>query len=78
MSTTYVAMYTKCTECHLFVEENDVDGPNIAPYVHLSRGDEADEAIEATHDATPSDQTETLDYWRVNGPAEMRARFVNA
>jgi len=67
--------YEKCATCHLFVVLNDVEGPNIAEYVHLHRGDTADEALDETHEATPSGQIHSLDYWRQHGPAAMRERF---
>jgi hypothetical protein len=74
------ALYTKCQRCHLFVEANyppDVDA-GAAPYVHLTRGDAHDEVIDGSHEAEPSEQTYSLDYWRTQGPMEMRLRFVYA
>ena len=74
----------KCAECHLFIEENsarlDLDGqpiPGIAEYVHLHRGDDADSAIDESHEAKPSGLMATLNTWKVLGPAEMRARFTS-
>lgn len=70
--------YEKCVECHLFVEENYTGGnPTIAAFVHLHRGDEADEALDATHEAKPSGQVETLTTWERIGPPEMIARFTD-
>ena len=67
----------KCAHCHLFIEPNDVeDADGIAPYVHLTRGDEADDLIESTHDAEPSGEIHPLEWWKEYGPAEMRARFM--
>lgn len=68
-------MYHKCAECHLFIEYNSEQGEGIAVFDHLHRGDAADEAIISTHEARPSGQSHTLDWWREHGPAEMRARF---
>lgn len=78
MPTTYI----KCEKCPLFVDPNhahdpDDAGDDLAPWVHLSRGDDADEAYE-DHDATP-DVTlgaRTLAYWLWHGPLPMRARFA--
>lgn len=77
-------MYTKCAHCHLFVEENysaySSDGTvhtEYAAYVHLHRGDAADEELDGTHDAEPSGESHPLDYWRVHGPDAMRARFTD-
>lgn len=75
-----LAIYTKCQHCHLFVEENyppDVAN-GAAPYVHLHRGDDYDEVIDGSHEAEPSNQAYTLNYWRTQGPMEMRLRFVYA
>lgn len=71
-------LYQKCKDCHLFIEENYVEPGNphgYAPYVHLHRGDEADEAIDESHEATPSGMKATLDTWKACGPVEMRQRF---
>lgn len=67
----------KCAHCHLFIERNhDYDEyPALAEYVHLTRGDAADNEIEASHDAQPG-QSQTLAWWKVHGPPEMRARFT--
>ncbi len=70
--------YTKCGGCHLFVEPNHGADPDEAQWVHLSRGDAADEEIESTHDAKPGAGSHPLDWWRVNGPAALRARFTDA
>ena len=70
------ATYEKCAHCHLFIEENEAHGdPVIAEYVHLHRGDTADEALDASHEARPSGQIKTLDDWERTGPPEMIARF---
>jgi hypothetical protein len=69
-------VYAKCKHCHLFVDENDGHGEGVAKYIHLHRGDDADEAIDASHEPEPG-ETATLAWWRINGPAEMRARFTN-
>jgi len=70
-------VYEKCANCHLFVEENSAfdGGEIIAPFIHLARGDDDDEAIENDHDATPSGQKRTRAWWRKNGPLPLRARF---
>lgn len=69
-------MFVKCAECHLFVEKNYTDGDTeLAEYIHLDRGDEADEAITETHDAQPSEPARTLEYWQEFGPLEMKQRF---
>ncbi len=71
-------LYEKCRYCHLFVEPNEAYAPgqNIATHVHLARGDDADEKLDADHDPTPSGLRATLDTWRVFGPWQMRERFV--
>jgi len=71
-------IYEKCAECHLFIEQNPVKaGPGIAPYIHLDRGDDADELITSTHDATSSGMRATLATWKVFGPPAMRERFID-
>lgn len=79
------SLYEKCADCHLFVEPNesafDSDGnritaPEIAGYVHLHRGDDADEALDESHEARPSGMKATLSTWRVYGPEAMRERFT--
>lgn len=79
-----MALVEKCAECHLFIEENsaqlDLDGqpiPGIAEYVHLHRGDDADNALDASHEAKSSGLAATLGTWKVLGPAEMRTRFTS-
>ena len=69
------AMYEKCQQCHLFVEPNHIDGSGIAAYVHLHRGNDSDTRLDENHAAVPSGEIHPLDYWRVHGPAAMRARF---
>lgn len=64
-------LYEKCAYCALFVEDDN------GQYHHLSRGDDADDAIEASHDATPSGLIATLATWRTIGPPDVRARFVD-
>jgi hypothetical protein len=69
--------FQKCAGCHLFIELSDDarEDSALAPYVHLDRGDAADERVTGTHDAWPSGRLGTLDWWRENGPADMVARF---
>lgn len=47
-----------------------------AEYIHLHRGDDADEAIEATHEAKPSGMLATHETWLRFGPPAMRARYL--
>jgi len=70
-------LYTLCGQpgCPLFVEPNEVDQPGLAKYVHLHRGDEADESIDDSHEAVPG-ETRDLNWWRQNGPENVRARFT--
>jgi len=80
MSTYF---YEKCADCHLFVEPNaavsDFDtSEGIAPFDHLHRGDEADEALVWSHEARPSGMRANLATWRAYGPPEMRLRFDDA
>lgn len=73
-------LYEKCKHCHLFVEPNSaypMPGYDIAEFVHLHRGDEVDEALDESHEPTPSGLKATLDTWRVFGPWQMRQRFVD-
>jgi hypothetical protein len=69
-------LYQKCLRCHLFIEANDADEPGLAEFVHLHRGDEADEQIDASHEPEPSGMLATLETWKVYGPEAMRERFV--
>jgi hypothetical protein len=69
-------LYEKCRLCHLFIAPNEPENPEVADYVHLTRGDAADELLE-THPATPSGFKATLDTWKVFGPTAMRERFFN-
>lgn len=78
-------LYEKCKHCHLFIEDNSpgnnpadmaANGGDIADWVHLNRGDEADEAIEETHNAEPSGLIATLNVWKKFGPPAMIARFT--
>lgn len=78
MSQNNAPLYEKCQHCHLFIEENHVEPGNphgLALYIHLHRGDEADEAIIETHDAEPSGQIATIEAWKQFGPVEMLKRF---
>lgn len=81
-------LYTLCagttedgTLCPFFIEENydayDDDGERTewAEYVHLHRGDSADEALD-DHDAIPG-EVHTLDWWKANGPSRVTERFVD-
>jgi hypothetical protein len=78
MQTNETALYEKCAHCHLFVAPNDdwVDDNELARYVHHHRGDEADEAIEETHEPEASGLIANLAMWQAFGPATMRFRFV--
>ncbi len=71
--------YTKCVHCPLFVERNDEAdaGIGIAEFVHLHRGDAADSALDASHEARPSGESRALTWWRRHGPTEVRARFID-
>lgn len=64
--------------CWLFVEENPSlgDSPDLAEYIHLARGDEADDALEDTHQAQSSNDVHSLDWWRQYGPDKMKERFT--
>ncbi len=67
---------TKCGVCHLFVErqsDDDIEA-GFAEYIHLHRGDDADESLDDTHEATEG-ETQMLSWWMVNGPQEMLDRF---
>lgn len=82
MTTVAVAvehLYEKCRDCHLFVEPNDAkqspdDG--LAEYIHLHRGDDADEEL-ASHEAMPSGRKANLLAWKTYGPLAMRERFTS-
>lgn len=79
MSDSYLNdhFYEKCRDCYLFVEPNDSSpGAGIAEFVHLTRGNDADNAVEGTHDAVPSGMKANLPTWQVFGPVAMRERFV--
>lgn len=73
-----VLLYEKCLHCHFFIDNNDAwtNEMNVSKYVHLSRGDEADEAWTEGHDATPSGMVASLSVWKDFGPDLMRARFT--
>src|SRR4051794_190099 len=70
--------YQRCAHCHLFVERNPFrgDSPGLAEWVHLTRGDAADDEVESSHEAAPSGEVHDLDWWREHGPAMVRLRFV--
>lgn len=71
-------LYEKCLHCHLFVEPNsswDEYQTGVTRFVHLSRGNAADERFE-DHDAEPSGLLANLATWRIFGPSAMRERFV--
>lgn len=70
--------YEKCAHCHLFVEPNDAYEPGLAEYVHLSRGDADDDALDDSHEAAPSGEVHMLMAWAAHGPVEMRSRFDTA
>lgn len=73
-------LYEKCADCHLFVEPNEALGEaqsGIALFIHLHRGDEADEALDESHEAKPSGMKATLATWRAYGPPKMRERFTS-
>jgi len=74
--------YEKCAHCHLFVTPNDeadrYPEMGFAEWDHLHRGDAADEALDASHEPTPSGEVHALAWWREHGPAAMRARFDDA
>lgn len=72
--------YTQCSECHLFVEPNLAHRPGtgLAPWTHLHRGTDEDEALDGTHEPRPGRTSHTLAWWRENGPPAMQARFGGA
>ena len=78
MTLTTDTLYEKCRDCHLFVDENYAHEPGseIAPFVHLARGNAADEKLDADHEPVPSGMKANLATWRVFGPVAMRERFV--
>lgn len=70
----------KCAHCHLFVEEQDEEdiADGAARFIHLHRGDDADEALDETHEAEPEPGPGApLTWWKLFGPAQMRARFID-
>lgn len=76
-------LYEKCLYCHLFVDENPafqegvlIGGMTIATHVHLHRGDDADEALDGSHEPTPSGRRANLLTWKTYGPVAMRERFT--
>ena len=77
MITTEQPLYEKCLHCHLFIEPNEAYPAHgrVAPFIHLSRGNEADERFE-DHEPEQSGLVATLDTWRIFGPSAMRERFV--
>ncbi len=71
--------YEKCAHCHLFIWPNTsfdlYPDAGYAEWDHLADlDDESELATDESHDAAPSGEVHTLDYWRQYGPAEMRAR----
>lgn len=63
--------------CPFFVDVNydHEDAPdNIAPWIHLTRGDDADNAQD-DHEPMPG-EVHTLAWWMENGPERVRERFV--
>ncbi|WP_159599969.1 hypothetical protein [Agromyces humi] len=78
MSLTGVAerTYTKCSSCHLFVEENPDAGPGTAPLVHLYGECDICEETNDNHGASPGPSA-PMDWWRQFGPDLMRARFTD-
>lgn len=75
----YAVMYEKCNHCHLFIERNDDEAiaDGCAEWVHNHRGDDADEAVENTHEAKSSGEIAAIDTWQKFGPIAMRYRFVD-
>lgn len=79
-------LHRKCAHCHLFVEEQDprdladaaADGVPLARYIHSHRGDDADEALDESHEAEPEPGPGApLTWWKLFGPAQMRSRFID-
>lgn len=63
--------------CPFFVDVNyrhEDDPDDLAPWIHLTRGDRADDALE-DHDAVPG-EVHTLAWWMENGPERVRERFT--
>lgn len=87
MSETQITQspeYTLCagktedgTPCPFFIERNSDhdEDPTLAEYIHLTRGNDADDLLE-DHDAIPGD-THTLDWWMEHGPFRVRERFTD-
>lgn len=80
MSTITEPQYRMCAHegCPFFVEVNsshEDDPDNIAPWVHLTRGDANDDDRE-DHEAIPGIEERTLEWWREHGPRDVRARFI--
>jgi hypothetical protein len=64
--------------CPFFIEVNSAheDNPDdIAPWVHLTRGNDHDNALE-DHEAVPG-EAHTLEWWQDNGPFRVRERFTD-
>ena len=72
-------LYEKCAGCHLFVADNPAYEPGLkfAELIHLHRGDDADEALDGTHEPQRSGMLATLDVWKAFGPPLMRIRFTD-
>jgi hypothetical protein len=77
--------YTLCANstesglpCPFFIEENysHIESPEAgySKYVHLHRGDEADEAMD-DHEPLPGECL-SLDQWKTEGPLRVRERFT--
>lgn len=73
------SIYEKCADCHLLVDPNNahIPGTYIALYVHLHRGDDADDALDASHEPRPSGMKANLATWKAYGPQAMRERFIS-
>jgi hypothetical protein len=74
-------LYTLCAVegCPFFVDDNSAYQDStpefpIAPYIHLTRGDAADDARD-DHEPVPG-ETHELDWWKEHGPDRVRERFI--
>lgn len=70
-------MCTMCKHCHLFVVATGNNQPGLSEWDHCHRGDDADEALDESHEAAPGDVSAPLSWWKVNGPPAMLARFTD-
>lgn len=80
MATITETMYRLCAHegCPFFVDVNsshEDDPDNIAPWMHLTRGDANDDDRE-DHEAIPGTEEHELSWWREHGPARVKARFL--